>query len=327
MKTIIAYIAMLLAVTAIALGVSTAKDDPHESINLSSSSTPLAQSSSLVELVDFVREARDYARGAGREMACKEFDNKTGRFVRGDLYIYAYDFQGTNVAHPFRPDFIGKNKANLTDPNGVALIKDLADCSKRSEDFTYFIFPNPDHADKDELKVGYAANVDDNWWVGSGVYLSDVPAFFQSESRDNLVAFVDEAAKYAEENGREKALQAFNDRNGSFVSGNLYIFAYDFNGTTLSLPYQPELLGSKRMDAKDSNGIAFVRNCIDQAKRGEGYLYYIYPNPSRNMEDDLKLSYVRGIDNDWCVGAGIYASESNTTNATSPTYLGEIGNS
>jgi len=207
------------------------------------------------------------------------------------------------------------------------LIKDLADCSRRGEDFTYFIFPNPDHDSEDELKIGYAAKVDDNWWVGSGVYLSDVPAFFPSESREHLVAFVDEAVKYAEENGKEMALQAFNDKNGSFVRGNLYIFAYDYNGIALTLPYQPELLGSNRLDAEDANGVRFVRNCIDLAKRGDGYLYYLYTNPSKNMEEELKLGYVRSVDSNWWLGAGIYASESNTTNATSPTYLGEIGGS
>lgn len=328
MKMIVAFSAMFVIVTAIALGVSTAEDAASKSLNSSSSSTQIGQSSSLGDLVDFVREARDYALEVGREKACREFDNRTGKFVRGDLYIYAYDFQGTNVAHPFRPDFIGKNKFNLTDPNGVTLIKDLADCSRRGEDFTYFIFPNPDHGAKDELKVGYASKVDENWWLGSGIYLSDVPAFFPSESRKNLVAFVDEAARYASENGREKALQAFNNKNGSFVRGNLYIFAYDFNGTVLSLPCQPQLVGSNRIDAKDPNGVRFVRNCIDQAKRGEGYLYYIYANPSKNMAQELKLGYVRNVDGNWWLGAGIYASESNTTIATSPTYLGDIdGNS
>jgi signal transduction histidine kinase len=325
MRTNLALGSVLFVITVIAFGVSTAEDTTSKSTNQSLSSTPLVQSSSLTELVDFVKEARDYACDVGRERACQEFDNKTGKFVRGDLYIYAYDFKGTNVAHSFRPDFIGESKINLTDPNGVALIKDLADCSRRGEDFTYFIFPNPDHGAKDELKIGYAAKVDDDWWVGSGVYLSDVPAFFQSESRENLVAFVDEAVKYADENGRKKALQAFNDKNGSFVRGNLYIFAYDYNGTVLSLPYQPRLLGSNRSDAKDANGVRFVLNCIDQAKRGEGDLYYIYANPSRNMEEELKLGYVKRVDSNWWLGAGIYASESNTTNATSSTYLGEIG--
>jgi hypothetical protein len=43
------------------------------------------------------------------------------------------------------------------------------------------------------------------------------------------------------------------------------------------------------------------------------------------MEEELKLGYVRSVDNNWWLGAGIYASESNATNATSSTYLGEIG--
>jgi signal transduction histidine kinase len=313
---LIALCAMLFVFTAIAFSASSAEDKTSKSMN---------NSSSLSELIDFVKEARDYAREEDRESACQEFSNKTGKFVRGDLYIYAYDFRGINVAHPFRPDFIGEDKINLTDPNGVALIKDLADCSCRGEDSTYFIFPNPDHGSEDELKIGYAAKVDENWWVGSGVYLSDLPVFFPLESRENLVSFVDEAAKYAEENGKEAALQAFNDRNGSFIRGNLYIFAYDFNGTALSLPYQPELLGSDRLDAKDANGVRFVQNSIDQAKRGRGYLYYLYANPSKNMEEELKLGYVRSVDNNWWLGAGIYASESNATNATSKTYLGEIG--
>jgi len=308
--------AMLFVFLALSFSVSIAENATIKSPNASSS---------LSGLVDFVKEARDYARDAGLKSACQEFDNRTGKFVRGELYIYAYDFQGINVAHPFRPDFIGENKINLTDPNGVALIKDLADCSERGEDFTYFIFPNPDHGSKDELKIGYAARVDNDWWVGSGLYLSDVPAFFSMESRENLAAFVDEAARYAEENGKETALQAFNDQNGSFVRGNLYIFAYDYNGTVLSLPYQPELVGSNRLDARDGNGVRFVRNCIDVAKRGEGYLYYLYSNPARNTEEELNLGYVRSIDSNWWLGAGICASESNTTNATSPTYLGEIG--
>jgi len=316
---------LVTVVAAIVSGVSAAEDAANQSAILNQSSAQLAHSSSLTELVDFVREARDYAREAGREKACLEFDNKTGKFVRGDLYIYAYDFQGTNVAHPFRPDFIGNSKINLTDPNGVALIKDLIDCSRRGEDFTYFIFPNPDHESKDELKVGYAARVDDNWWVGSGVYLSDVPSLFPAEARENLVAFVDQAVKYAEENGKDKALQAFNDRNGSFVRGNLYVFAYDYNGTALSLPYQPNLVGSNRIDAVDLNGVHFVQTCIDQAKRGNGYLYYIYANPAKNMTQELKLGYVRNVDGNWWLGAGVYASESNTTASSSQTYLGDVG--
>lgn len=323
MRRRILFGSVFVILTAIAFGTPATEDVANSSLNQIQPSVQSTQSSSLAELVDFVREARDYAIEVGRNNACSEFDNKTGKFVRGDLYIYAYDFQGTNLAHPFRPDFIGESKIGLIDPNGVALIKDLAACSHRGEDFTYFIFPNPEHSSKDELKVGYAAKVDDDWWVGSGVYLSDVPAFFATQERENLTTFVNGAVEYARKNGREKALLAFNDRNGSFVHENLYIFAYDYNGTVLSLPYQPELLGANRRNATDTNGVRFVQNCIYLAKRGEGYLYYIYANPERSMTEELKLGYVKDVDGGWWLGAGIYATMSNTTNATGQTYLGE----
>ena len=40
---------------------------------------------------------------------------------------------------------------------------------------------------------------------------------------------------------------------------------------------------------------------------GNGFLYYIYPDPSRNMTQTLKLSYVANVDNTWFLGSGIYA--------------------
>jgi len=288
------------------------------------STTSLSEIASQNELVDFVLEARDYACTVDRGTAFREIDNKTGRFVRGQLYLYAYDFQGTNLAHPFRPDFIGQNKSNLTDPNGVALIKDLADNARRGTGFTYFIFPNPDHGGRDELKLGYVASVDESWWLGSGIYLSEVPAFFSPEARQDLVSFVNEALNYAQKNGKERAIDAFNDRNGSFVRGSLYIYAYDPNGTTLASPFQPELAGKSRMMAEDSNGVRFVQKLIDQAKRGQGYAYYLYPDPSENMTERLKLSYVRMVNDRWFLGAGIYGAEPKAENAAPGSYLGEV---
>jgi cytochrome c len=124
------------------------------------------------ELVSFVESAVAYARENGKEQALDEFSNKTGSFVQGNLYIYAYDFNGTNIAHPFKPDWIGKNKINQTDSNGVSYIRNLIDVAKEGKGFTYFIFPNPAHGNIDEFKIGYATKVDDTWWLGSGIYVS-----------------------------------------------------------------------------------------------------------------------------------------------------------
>ncbi len=321
MRAALLVVTMFVFMDAIVSQAPAATDSMVRAGDIAASTASLSE---IASLVDFVLEARDYARTVERGRAFLEFDNKTGRFVKGQLYIYAYDFQGTNLAHPFRPDFIGQNKFNLTDPNGVAFIRDLADNARRGTGFTYFIFPNPDHGGRDELKLGYVAKVDDSWWLGSGIYLSEVPAFFSPEARRDLVSFVNEALNYTQKNGKDKAIDAFNDRNGSFVRGSLYIYAYDLNGTTLALPFQIELVDKSRLVAEDSYGVRFIQNLIDQAKRGQGYAYYLYPDPSENMTERLKLSYVRRVDDRWFLGAGIYGAESKAENAAPGSYLGEI---
>lgn len=259
------------------------------------------------DLVSFVEEALAYAHSNSRDRALKEFSNKTGSFVRGDLYIYAYDFQGTNIAHPFKSDWIGVNKLNMTDSNGIPYIKNLIRVAKEGKGFTYFIFPNPAHGSRDEFKVGYAMKVDDNWWLGSGIYLSNMSANFSKAARNNLTSFVHSAVEYAEENGKDRALKEFNDRNGTFFKDGLYIFAYDFNGSTLALPTQPDLIGANRIDVMDPNGVKFVRDLRDLAKEGRGFAYYIYPGPAKNMTPRLKLSYVEKVDDGWWLGSGLYA--------------------
>lgn len=132
----------------------------------------LSSSSNKTELVSFVESAVAYVQDSGKEKALKEFSNKTGLFVRGDLYIYAYDFNGTCLAHPFNPDWIGKNKLDITDSNGVPSLRNTINAAKEGKGFAYFIFPNPAHDNKNEFKIAYAMKVDDSWFLGSGIYLS-----------------------------------------------------------------------------------------------------------------------------------------------------------
>jgi polar amino acid transport system substrate-binding protein len=205
------------------------------------------------------------------------------------------------------PDWIGTDKLNLTDPNGILIIRDLINVAKEGG-FNYFIFPNPAHDNKDELKLGYVKKVDDNWWLGSGTYLSNMSANFSQESRNNLPSFVESAVKYAKENGKDKALKAFDDKNGTFFKKGLYVFALDFAGNYLAHPTRPELIGKNGINVEDSNGVKFNQNMIDLAKSEGGFTYYIYPDPARNMTPGLKLSYVSKVDDTWWLGAGIYSS-------------------
>ena len=263
------------------------------------------QTASSNEVMAFLGEAITYVNNNGVEKALDEFNNPTGSFVRGDLYIFAYDFNGTCLAHPINPDLVGQT--GLLDINGVDVVGRELALAKRGGGTMYIVFPNPAHDGEEELKQLYIESVNDSLYLGSGLYLSDISASFNQEGRDELVAYVNEALQFVQENGKEKALEVFNDPEGNFTRDGRYVFAYDYDGRNLALTHQPELVGTNRIDAQDANGVYFIQQVIDVAKMGNGSLYYIYPDPERNMADTLKLSYVVDVDGTWLLGSGIYS--------------------
>ena len=201
-----------------------AKDLTYNATNITEENRALA----------FLNEAVAYANDNGIEKALQEFNNRSGSFVRGDLYIFAYDFNGTCIAHPIRPDLVGQK--GLLDINGVDVISRELALAKRGGGAMYLVFPNPINEDKDELKLIYIENINDSIYLGSGLYLSNISAYFGEEDRKELVAFVEEARQFAWENGMQKSLEVFNDPKGNFTRDGHYIFAYDYEGKTLALP-------------------------------------------------------------------------------------------
>lgn len=158
---------LLLAATAFALQIALAEENSTVQANAS-----LASSSNKSQLISFVESALAYAQENGKDKALEEFSNKSGSFARGDLYIYAYDFNGTCLAHPFKPEWIGKNKLDVIDTNGVPSLLNTLNVARTGKGFAYFIFPNPAHENKEEFKIAYAMKVDDDWFLGSGIYIS-----------------------------------------------------------------------------------------------------------------------------------------------------------
>lgn len=269
-------------------------------------------------LVEFAERALEYVRENGKERALEEFNNKSGQFVAGDLrYVFAYDFDGTCLAHPLRPESVGENLIDLRDANGFLLVRNLNRLASQGGGFAYYVRPNPLHQDAPELKLSYVARVDEDWWLGTGVWLSEVPAVFSADALLDLVSFVDGAVACARERGKEKALEAFNDRNGSFVDGNQYLFAYDFDeNRVLAHPFQPDLVGKVRRGGLDIYGFAMdpsvetgLGGIREVARDGTGLVYYMYPDPASDMTPAIKLGYVRAVDDDWWLGSGIYAKE------------------
>jgi two-component system NarL family sensor kinase len=89
-------------------------------------------------------------------------------------YIYAYDYNGTLLAHPYLPEKIGTNLIDRRDPFGMENVRALTETARAGGGYIVFIWPNPDQGNREELMIGYVLPVDDTWWVGSGVYLSEI---------------------------------------------------------------------------------------------------------------------------------------------------------
>lgn len=126
-------------------------------------------------------------------------------------------------------------------------------------------------------------------------------------SNETLVAFVESAVAYVKTHGTENALAEFNNRNGTFVNGELYIYAYAYNGTTLAHPINPEAVGKPREGA---NGI-FVREMGGAVRNGSGFYRFTYINPQHNNTLESKLGYGVQVADDWWLGSGVYTGPVN----------------
>ncbi len=98
------------------------------------------------------------------------------------------------------------------------------------------------------------------------------------------------------------------DISGPWVMGETYIFAHDFNGTALVLPYLPGSVGTYRLDLRDEEGRYINRDMRAIAKNGSGFYHYVYRNPVTN-ETLPKVSYVMRVDDTWWLGSGIYVGD------------------
>jgi methyl-accepting chemotaxis protein len=88
-----------------------------------------------------------------------------------------------------------------------------------------------------------------------------------------------------------------------------YIFAYELSGTNVVMGPKPELEGKNLIDLKDPNGVQVIKELIDRAKEGGGYLTYAWSKPSIG-KDAPKLSYATLLkETNWMVGTGFYIDD------------------
>jgi methyl-accepting chemotaxis protein len=131
----------------------------------------------------------------------------------------------------------------------------------------------------------------------------------QGEDRERAIAMVKKAVAHVKAAGPERAFDDFQDPNGAFQMGDLYVMVFDKQGVLRAHGRRPEIRGRNDWDVTDADGKHQTREVIQVAEsRGAGWVDYRWENP-RSGQIEPKSTYVEAC-GDYVVGCGIYRAES-----------------
>lgn len=144
------------------------------------------------------------------------------------------------------------------------------------------------------------------WLSLSSIFLTAcLVSPLQAQSKADAEGMVKKAIAYAKANGLEKALAEVNKPGGSFTKGELYVFVYDLNGTVKAHGQNPRLVGKDMLQAKDPDGVFYVKDRIALAKsKGKGWQDYKFINPT-TKKIEAKSAYIE-LHDSLIFGCGIY---------------------
>jgi len=126
------------------------------------------------EAIAKVREAVRFLHDKGAS-GFAEFNNSAGRWVWKDSYVFVYDCRlDKMIAHPMRPDLVGRSVMQITDNNGKVIFKELCKAGEQARGgWVEYLWPKPG-AGNLSRKLSYALAADIAFATGiqvsAGVY-------------------------------------------------------------------------------------------------------------------------------------------------------------
>lgn len=119
----------------------------------------------------WVENVLAFYRTNGKNLTLAECSAPTGRFANHAQYVYVLDSNGTMIAHPINPKFIGKDFYHIEDTDGRGFIQEIVDnANKGGSGWVEYKWFNP-ATRKLEPKTVYFEKIDGMIFC-SGVYLS-----------------------------------------------------------------------------------------------------------------------------------------------------------
>lgn len=221
-----------------------------------------------------------YIQEHGAKDAFPRIDNTNGIFVKGDIYVVVFDFDGVCVAHGDDVARVGQNMLKWPDDENekhhIQLIIDAAQGPEGKRWISY----KKDGATKIAYVVKVVDPLTNKPYALSAGYYPDV-------NEEAVRKLVNKGVDYIKRHGREGLEGEFLGKNMRF--GSIRLFVYDPEGNAIVDAYDPQFIGQNVMWLKDSDGRPVIKLIIDQAlKFDRSWVRYVRRN-------EYKLSYVEKV--------------------------------
>lgn len=245
-------------------------------------------------------QAVSYLKANGPEKSWKAFNNRTGPFVKKDLYVYVIDNKGTYIANGAAPiELVGLNVLDTVDASGNPLFRNMiAVTDKQAEAKIRYVWLN---RKSNHVEPKFA------WLHREGDYVLGVGYYAPRSTAEDARKLLNAAAVEVKKLGMAKAAASFNDTRGSFVHDDLYVFAVNLQtGKFEAHGMNPKWTGTDANDLHDVEGKPLIKEMLDLSKtKGEGTVDYVWRNPVTNAVEK-KRTFIRR-ENGSLIGVGFYA--------------------
>lgn len=130
-----------------------------------------AVAATTAEAQALVEKAVAHIKQVGTEKAFKEFNDPSGPWVKGELYILAYDYAGNNLVLGANPKMNGKNLWDIKSPDGKYVVREFVELVKsKGTGWVDYQWSNPE-SKKIEPKTTYVTKVPGmDAMIGCGIY-------------------------------------------------------------------------------------------------------------------------------------------------------------
>ncbi len=237
---------------------------------------------------------------SGKQDLFENIDNSAGRYVLGDIFLWAYqvsDNKVTCVAHGDNMAMVGQDVTDWKDDQGRDIGDFFIKIARSTEGKSWI-----DYTERGVDRRAYVERVVDK--KNKQTYLIG-GAYYPNITDDTVKEFLRNAVDYLRANGAERSFREFSNSVGEFVKGPLTIFVYDLNGKILADSQNPKFVGQTLTGTRDAEGNSITGMILDKAKTaGKGWITFV----NKNAYYDVYVMYVKVPDGDFIIGTGYWPS-------------------